>query len=90
MKGMEVIEDEAVTAKLRTIGDLIDHLSQYPRDMRVVTRGFDEGGYDDFSCFEEVRIAPVKKTSHGPDYDDHPHYRPGHEIGEPFDALLVN
>jgi hypothetical protein len=76
--------------KLKTIGELIDWLQQFPRDTRIVTRGFDEGGYDDFSYSEEITIVPVKPYSHGPDYDDHPIRRPEDVAGEPFKALLLN
>jgi hypothetical protein len=72
-------------AELKTIGDLIDHLAKFPRETRIVTRGFDEAGYVDFSYFEEVRIVP--EETHCYEYDDAG--RGKLETGA-FDALLMN
>lgn len=73
-----------------TTAELIAKLQEFPPDLPVVVKGFDEGGYSDISTFETVRIAPVKPCTHGPEFEDFPHYRPDEITGEPFDALLVN
>jgi len=75
---------------IKTVGELIDFLQQYPRETRIVTGGFDEWGYDDFDHAEEVTVVPVAPSSHGPDYEEHP--LPSHKVptGEPFKALFIN
>lgn len=55
-----------------TVQQLIERLGDFPPDMPVVVSGFDECGYSDLRVIDEVEIAPVKASSHGPDYNDQP------------------
>ena len=41
-----------------TVRELIGQLRTYPLDLRVVTPGFDEGGYDDIGVVRLIRLLP--------------------------------
>lgn len=54
-----------------TVGELIERLEFYDRNMRVVVSGFDEGGYDDLKTIDVIGIKPYNlQGTHMPKFDD--------------------
>ena len=48
---------------MMTVGELIEHLSQYPSDLRVVVNGY-EDGFDDVAP-ERIRVLNIELDTGG-------------------------
>ena len=48
---------------MMTVGELIEHLSQYPSELRVVVNGY-EDGFDDVVA-ERIRVLNIKLNTGG-------------------------
>lgn len=48
---------------MMTVGELIEHLSQYPSELRVVVNGY-EDGFDDVAA-ERIRVLNIELDTGG-------------------------
>lgn len=77
----------AATDEGMTVGELIRHLSGFPKDMLVVVDGY-EGGFDDPS---PPRKVPVRDELGREKSDPHSHYDGRYELDPdgPIEAVVV-
>lgn len=61
--------------KLRTVGDLIDALSKYPRDYKIASDGTDYGGYD-AALLPSVNVTVIDEDGDPRIWDRWQHYGP--------------
>jgi len=71
-----------------TVGEMIDLLLQYPRDMRVLVDGY-ENGYDDPKEIE-IRNVSIDTEWGGGVYGDYHDPKGDAEIANAFNALLIH
>ncbi|MDE1139573.1 MAG: hypothetical protein PW999_07930 [Paraburkholderia tropica] len=77
------------------ISDLIAELERVRAthgDVPVLVAGFDSWGFDEVRSIKVMRVAPVEKKSHGPDFEavEKDGSLPSRATGEAFIAISMD